>query len=547
MLLVPCIWILTSATSAQQEDSITLAQCVDSFHNCVSQTQTNGNAKLRKALEILKSLDDEDMKALDASEIRLIKHQVNILESNIPPEGKYQYTLKNEEIPEITIEKDQFSTVETSKDHENKNVEQTKKHHNQSSSAFTVELSSRRPIGQEAPLSFDEVIIDEGENFIPLLGAYRVPEPGVYAFYWSVDAPEGRVQTVLVKNGEAQKYGPLTQEIPGSFSGTSSMSAVVECDQDDFVWVKVLSWPDEEACNVVEAKYSSFSGFKIYTSSDEPRASAFTAQLSQNASFPDRPVTIVYNTALVNIGNDYYLSNGSFVCREGGVHVFTVSGHRLTSSGGYFRLNKNGSDVMDIALPQNTAVSSTDSGTSSGTAVLECARGDVITVKYSVHTSYHLAEASSFTGYRLEDDQGVVAFTAKPSVTREYTDGLQIDFDDVITNVGGGYLPDLKAFICQDQALYFLSWAFWIQPEFDQRSGEARLIKVKDGERTVMKAGPRSSRVLTNNFGRTASTQAIVRCEQNAAFYIEAVVEEGSMSYSDIATYFTGFKLPSSA
>ena len=237
-MLVPCIWILISATSVQQEDPRTVAQCVDSFHNCVSQTQTTGNAKLRKALEILKSLDDEDMKALDVAEMKLLKHQVNILERNILPEDKY--TLKNEEIPEITIEKeDHYSTHETSKDRENKNVEKTKKRQNQGNVAFTVELSSRRSLSDQVPVTFDEVIIDEGENFIPLLGAYRVPEPGVYAFYWSVDAPEGRVQTVLVKNGEAQKYGPLTADITGSFSGTSSMSAVVECEEDDFVWVKV--------------------------------------------------------------------------------------------------------------------------------------------------------------------------------------------------------------------------------------------------------------------------------------------------------------------
>ena len=50
-----------------------------------------------------------------------------------------------------------------------------------------------------------------------------------------------------------------------------------------------------------------------------------------------------------------------------------------------------------------------------------------------------------------------IGFSAYPSEGHDYTDGVTILFDSVITNVGSLYTPDTSIFICGVQGYYLFS------------------------------------------------------------------------------------------
>ena len=408
-------------------------------------------------------------------------------------------------------------------------------------SAFTVELSSTRSLSNEVPITFDRILVDSSDSFVPLLGTFLCPDDDVYSFYWSIHVPQGGVSAVLVQQGETVKVGPLTSEMPGKFSGTSSMSTILQCTEGSMVWLKAHAWPDEKACNEIEEVYSSFTGFKVFGSADN-KAVGFTAELSLNTSMSS---PIIYDNVLVNIGGDYDQGTGKFTCSSDGVYVFTVSAH-VTSQGTDTYLRKNGATICKPARPFNTWSRATDSGTATGTCIIVCEKGDNITVT-STKEREHMAQVSSFSGYKLVDtENSTVAFMARQTSDSEaYIDGQTFIFDYVITNLGGHYFPTFGTFICPDTELYIFFWSVMQRYEINERPAEARLMSAKDEVINEVKAGPKTSEVLTGSYGHSSSTQAVVRCEPDRAIYVQAVIADSeTQHYHHAYQTFGGFRLP---
>ena len=263
--------------------------------------------------------------------------------------------------------------------------------------AFTAELSTERSLGNEGPITFDKIILDSGDNFVPLLGTFQCPDDDIYVFYWTISAPYGRVATSLVKQGKTVKYGPLTSEIPGNFSGTSSMSSILQCTENEMVWLKAETWPDEDSCNKIAPIYSSFSAVKVFSSSYNDSI-AFTAELSTNTT-TDSDSNLIYDNVLANYGNAYDSEKGEFVCPWDGVFVFSVSAHGTLPSYINVYLRKNGSYSCNLGRPLNTGSSDSDTGTSTGTCIIECEGEEMVYV--STTPKEHYAQTSTFTGYQL--------------------------------------------------------------------------------------------------------------------------------------------------
>ncbi len=86
------------------------------------------------------------------------------------------------------------------------------------------------------------MLSDPRATFTPLLGTFTCPDDAVYAFYWTIQAVEGRVAAMLVKDGEDVKYGPLTSELPaGESGGSSSMAAILRCRRGSPMWLRAAA------------------------------------------------------------------------------------------------------------------------------------------------------------------------------------------------------------------------------------------------------------------------------------------------------------------
>ena len=56
---------------------------------------------------------------------------------------------------------------------------------------FTIELSNQAGLSNNVPITFDDILIDNGDDFTPLLGTFTCPDNGIYAFFWTIGASEG--------------------------------------------------------------------------------------------------------------------------------------------------------------------------------------------------------------------------------------------------------------------------------------------------------------------------------------------------------------------
>ena len=406
--------------------------------------------------------------------------------------------------------------------------------------AFTVELSETAAIVNNVHFTFDRVLIDTGSNIIPLLGVFDCPDDSWYLFMWSIHAPEVRLIATLVKNGEDIKYGPVTSEIDGSHSGSSSMASLLQCTAGVKVWLKAVGWPDTTSCNIVEEVYTSFTGFKVF---DEfSTRAAFTAQLSANTSSSSYE-PIVYDDVIVNVGGNYNSDTGEFTCTEDGIYLFIMSLHLATSSSDLV-LRKNGGIAYYGPHAINSQASSRDTGTSTMTRLLECDAGDVITLTTSDAREL-LANANSWTGFHLYDPdvENTVAFHAHLSATTDFINGNVLIFDVDPVNIRGHYKKNFGTFICPDNDIYVFIWTVRISSESLQRSAEAQLM-MADGETTEIKAGPRTSEVLSGSNSGSSSTQAVVRCHEGAAIYLQAVVADSNTQEFHVnSNNFIGFRL----
>ncbi|KAL4222494.1 hypothetical protein ACF0H5_018533 [Mactra antiquata] len=117
--------------------------------------------------------------------------------------------------------------------------------------AFTVYLSHiLRNLGTNQPVVFNKVILNDGGGYSTHTGIFNVPTTGVYLFSWSVTAKKMydehpyEVWVKLVINSNHQ-LGAVAESRNDTFDSQGSNSAVVQCTENDEVWISHYSlYPD---------------------------------------------------------------------------------------------------------------------------------------------------------------------------------------------------------------------------------------------------------------------------------------------------------------
>ena len=340
--------------------------------------------------------------------------------------------------------------------------------------AFMVELSSDRKSDHDSILVFDDVQVDTTNSYIPAVGLYVCPSDGWYLFMWSLQAVHGRVSAKLVIDDTDVKVGPLTQESPNdNHSGSSSMSAVAFCAAGSAVWLKVVTWPDENTANIFQAKYTSFLGTRLYASREVKNQgnvlipSAFMVELQTNTSYNSGGAIIEYDNVLLDVRGDYDADFGVFTCPQNGSYMFSDSAHDEHGDEGLM-LVING-DTEYVGPYMLNTFYPTDSGTSSMNFILDLLAGDRVHVATYYSKADLLSVYSSFAGILLPETESFVAFHAMLNSWEYLGDGRTIVFDKVLTNIGGHYFPIDGLFVCPDDAFYLFTWSFLTDDYDDQK------------------------------------------------------------------------------
>ena len=186
---------------------------------------------------------------------------------------------------------------------------------------------------------------------------------------------------------------------------------------------------------------------------------------------------------------------------------------------------------------------SLDSGTSTLSRFIECEQDDIITV-YTPNDREYLDQMTSITGFRVHDpeDDDLVAFHAHLTNDKYVLNDHIIIFEEDPINYGAFYFPAYGIFVCPDDEFYAFLWSVTLTSEFDARAGELRLVM----EGQEVKAGPKTSNVVTSSNSCTSSSSAVVQCEREKAIALQAVVpssDNDPIRLYAAHTNFIGFRL----
>ena len=125
--------------------------------------------------------------------------------------------------------------------------------------AFDVRLKSIvNNLATNGRVVFEMVDLNEGKGYDPSTGIFTAPASGMYVFDWTILTERGKsAHTSLVVNGKLKSWCFCHDDVSKMYQSCSKMT-VVKLKQGDTVWIGVFSGPA-----VINAKYSSFSGYKL--------------------------------------------------------------------------------------------------------------------------------------------------------------------------------------------------------------------------------------------------------------------------------------------
>ena len=313
--------------------------------------------------------------------------------------------------------------------------------------AFTAQLFNATTVLENSTIIFDDEIHNIGGHYSPHSGQFICPDNNLYVFMWSLQKDRNSLEgmrciSTLQKGTTKLKYGPKTSYHSTSYSGTTEIVAVLQCnyyedstDPPTAISVMMESWSEIWQTADFDHRRTIFSGLRLLQSV------GFTVELYSEVYLADGR-RIMFDKVVSNFGGYYDVINGRFRCPDNGIYVFSVSAQTTDPAFPWSvsRLMQEGIVVVQGPITYQ-ATEAYDSGSSSITVVLQCTTDDSIYVEAQATHDFPINSygptLTSFTGFKLYDvTPDAVAFTAV--MTNNQTANLSepLQLDNVVTNIG---------------------------------------------------------------------------------------------------------------